>query len=84
MESIIDDLGLEKATKEEFCSMAKLLRSLFSSVEGQKVFDFLKRRYCDSFFDTNHPSERALFQQGQVSVINDIQTIIDNVNKGLL
>lgn len=80
----MDETQIEKMAKEEFFAMAKRTRDLFSTEDGKLVLCFLAKRYCDSFFDTNHPSERALYQQGQVAVINDIRTIIDNVNKGLL
>lgn len=78
------DSAEETIAREEFRAKAKLLRDLFSSDNGKTVFDFLKKLYCDSFFDANHPTERALYQQGQVRVIKDIQDIIDSVNKGLL
>ena len=84
MENYVDETPVEKMAKEEFFAMAKQVRDMFSTEDGKAILCFLRKRYCDSFFDQNHPSERALYQQGQVSVINDIQAIIDNVNKGLL
>ena len=84
MQSYTEESPLEKIAKEEFWSMARHTRDLFMTENGKVVLDFLKKRYYDSFFDSNHPGERALDQQGQISVISDMQTIIDNVNKGFL
>ncbi|MBO5853172.1 MAG: hypothetical protein J6Q61_02750 [Bacteroidales bacterium] len=74
----------EKIFKERYNESLRGVRNLFSTEEGKRVLDFLRLRWTKTTFDQNHPSERALFLQGKIDALNDIMSIIDNVNGGML
>lgn len=74
----------EKIFKERYNESLRGVRNLFSTEEGKRALDFLRHRWTVVIFDSNHPSERALYQQGKIDALNDIEKIIDNVNGGML
>lgn len=74
----------DKMIKERYNENLRCVRNLFSTEEGKRALDFLRHRWTVVIFDSNHPSERALYQQGKIDALNDIETIIDNVNGGML
>lgn len=74
----------DKLIKERYNENFRGVRNLFSTDEGKRVLNFLRSRWSKTTFDQNHPSERALYQQGKIDAFNDIMSIIDSVNEGML
>ena len=74
----------QKLFKEMYNERLRGVRNLFSTDEGKRALDFLRSRWTKTVFDQNHPSERALYQQGKIDALNDIISIIDSVNEGML
>ena len=74
----------DRLLRDKYLGEMKAVRALFSTEEGKRVLDFLRKRNTQTSFDATNPSERALYQQGKIDAINDIQNIIDDVNNGTL
>ena len=74
----------DRLLRDKYLGEMKAVRALFSTEEGKKVLEFLRKRNTQTSFDATNPSERALYQQGKIDAINDIQNIIDDVNNGTL
>lgn len=74
----------DRLLRDKYLGEMKAVRALFSTEEGKRVLEFLRKRNTQTSFDATNPSERALYQQGKIDAINDIQNIIDDVNNGTL
>lgn len=74
----------DRLLRDKYLGEMKAVRALFSNEEGKRVLEFLRKRNTQTSFDATNPSERALYQQGKIDAINDIQNIIDDVNNGTL
>ena len=74
----------DRLLRDKYLGDMKAVRALFSTEEGKRVLEFLRKRNTQTSFDATNPSERALYQQGKIDAINDIQNIIDDVNNGTL
>ena len=74
----------DRLLRDKYLAEMKAVRALFSTEEGKRVLEFLRKRNTQTSFDATNPSERALYQQGKIDAINDIQNIIDDVNNGTL
>lgn len=61
---------------EQYNDLVRTIHTLFSSVEGKRALDGLEQRFLHSYFDARCPGEKALYQQGQASVIYDIKSMI--------
>ena len=74
----------DRLLRDKYLGEMKAVRALFSTEEGKRVLEFLRKRNTQTSFDATNPSERALYQQGKIDAINDIQNMIDDVNNGTL
>lgn len=74
----------DRLTREKYLGEMKSVRDLFSTEEGKRVFEILRKRNTQTSFDATNPSERALYQQGKIDAINEIQNIIDGINNGTI
>ena len=74
----------DRLLRDKYLGEMKAVRALFSTEEGKRALEFLRKRNTQTSFDATNPSERALYQQGKIDAINDIQNIIDDVNNGTL
>ena len=64
-----------------YANGARSVHAVFTaSVIGKEALDFLESLFLSGGFDPNKPSERALFHQGQASVIAEIKAMIRNVD----
>ena len=79
-----EDTEQDRLLRDRFLGEMKSVRDLFSTEEGKRVFEILRKRNTQTSFDATNPSERALYQQGKIDAINDIQNIIDDVNNGTI
>ena len=74
----------DRLLRDRYLGEMRAVRALFSSEDGKRVLEFLRKRNTQTSFDATNPSERALYQQGKIDAINDIQNIIDDVNNGTI
>ena len=74
----------DRLLRDRYLGEMRAVRALFSTEDGKRVLEFLRKRNTQTSFDATNPSERALYQQGKIDAINDIQNIIDDVNNGTL
>jgi hypothetical protein len=74
----------DRLTREKYLGEMKSVRNLFSTEEGKRVLEILRKRNTQTSFDATNPSERALYQQGKIDAINEIQNIIDGINNGTI
>lgn len=74
----------DRLLRDRYLGEMRAVRDLFSTEDGKRVLEFLRKRNTQTSFDATNPSERALYQQGKIDAINDIQTIIDEVNNGTI
>lgn len=74
----------DRLTREKYLGEMKSVRDLFSTEEGKRVLEILRKRNTQTSFDATNPSERALYQQGKIDAINEIQNIIDGINNGTI
>lgn len=74
----------DRLLRDRYLGEIRAVRALFSTEEGKRVLEFLRKRNTQTSFDATNPSERALYQQGKIDAINDIQNIIDDVNNGTI
>lgn len=79
-----EDTEQDRLLREKYLGEMKSVRALFSTEEGKRVLEFLRKRNTQTSFDATNPGERALYQQGKIDAINDIQNIIDDVNNGTI
>ena len=79
-----EDTEQDRLLREKYLGEMKSVRALFSTEEGKRVLEFLRKRNTQTSFDATNRSERALYQQGKIDAINDIQNIIDDVNNGTI
>jgi hypothetical protein len=54
-----------------------------ASSAGEEALALLEELFCSAFFDPQTPRDRALYQQGQASVISEIKQMIKNVEEGV-
>lgn len=74
----------DRLTREKYLGEMRSIRDLFSTEEGKRVLEILRKRNTQTSFDATNPSERALYQQGKIDAINEIQNIIDGINNGTI
>ena len=74
----------DRLTREKYLGEMKSVRNLFSTEEGKRVLEILRKRNTQTSFDATNPSERALYQQGKIDAIHEIQNIIDGINNGTI
>lgn len=74
----------DRLLRDRYLGEMRAVRALFSTEDGKRVLEFLRKRNTQTSFDATNPSERALYQQGKIDAINDIQNIIDDVNNGTI
>lgn len=74
----------DRLTRDKYLGEMRSIRDLFSTEEGKRVLEILRKRNTQTSFDATNPSERALYQQGKIDTINEIQNIIDGINNGTI
>nr|DAW95184.1 MAG TPA: hypothetical protein [Bacteriophage sp.] len=75
---------ITRIADEGYREIARALRDVFKSEQGCRALEGLYQLFCHSYFDPSCPKERALYQQGQASVIYEIKDMINKIEKGLL
>lgn len=73
-----------KLIDDGYKKIARDVHALFKTELGEKVLNSFYQLFCHGYFDINHPSERALQQQGQASVVYEIKEMIRKIDEGLL
>lgn len=74
----------ENVAKNRYVSGAIAVNAIFSATEtGKSALDFLDELFCTSYFDTENAESKALYQQGQASVMYEIKSMIRNVEMGV-
>lgn len=78
----MDQIEMNEIVDERYKEIARNLHKIFSTKDGEKAMAGLEQLFTCGYFDSNHPNERALYQQGQTSVIYEIKDMIFKVEKG--
>ena len=78
----MDAKEIESIVDESYKEIARNLYGVFSTEVGKKAMHGLEQLFTCGYFDANKPSERALYQQGQSSVIYEIKDMIYKTEKG--
>ena len=67
----------------EYVNGSRLIHSTFCRDKSSKdALEFLEQMFLNGIFDQSKPEARALYQQGQASVICEIKDMIRKVEKG--
>ncbi len=67
----------------EYINGARLIHSTFYRDKSSRdALEFLDQMFQNGIFDQSNPEARALYQQGQASVIYEIKDMIRKVEKG--
>ena len=70
----------EDISNEIYKNGCRKLHSLFSTPQGKETLEFLESLFKSAYFDPSNPRDKALYQQGQASVMHEIKDAIYKVN----
>ena len=67
----------------EYVNGSRLIHSIFCRDKSSRdALEFLEQMFLNGLFDQSNPEAKALYQQGQASVICEIKDMIRKVEKG--
>lgn len=70
----------EDLSNEIYKNGCRRLHSTFSTPQGKEALAFLESLFGAAYFDPNNPRDKALFTQGQASVMHEIKDSIYKVD----
>lgn len=77
------DANIMDLIDNEYVNGSRLVHSTFCrDKSSMEALEFLEQMFQNGTFDQSKPEARALYQQGQASVIYEIKDMIRKVEKG--
>ena len=78
----MDIQNLSELIDDRYVEGSKCIHSIFSSEAGKRSLVFLEELFLSGGYDRENPSHRALYNQGQSSVLHEIKDMIRKIDTG--